>query len=567
VPEVAKVQVLAGSGSDADPAVPGSRRHWRWLPRRYSTVGSIVALVLLWLSLSPALLPRSGLFQGVVSGASAAIGYGLGSLLTAAWNGVRRRSGGNAPALARRLLGLAAVLGSALGLIWFAHWQAQLRTLMGMGPAPWPEYVVIPVLTVVIFVVLVGAVRMWVTAVRWVGRQVNRIAPPRVSALVGVVLVVALTVGLLNGVVVRALMSAMNSSFAAVNQETQAGTKAPTTPQLSGGPSSLVTWDSLGRQGRTFVAGGPTPAALEAFSAKPARQPIRAYTGLASADTVRDEAELAVRELDRAGGFDRAVLGVVTTTGSGWINESSASALEYAYNGNTALVSMQYSYLPSAASFVVDSNRAQQAGRELFTVVFAKWESLPAATRPKLVVFGESLGSFGGEAAFSGAQDIRARIDGALFVGPTSSNPLWGSFVADRDPGTPQWLPTFEHGRTVRFVARPSDLDRPAQPWPLPRVVYLQYASDPVTWWSPSLLFRKPDWLREPRGYDVLPSTRWYPIITFLQLAADMAISHDVPDGHGHRYGADPANAWAAILQPAGWTAADTQRLRGVLGS
>jgi uncharacterized membrane protein len=57
-----------------------------------------------------------------------------------------------------------------------------------------------------------------------------------------------------------------------------------------------------------------------------------------------------------------------------------------------------------------------------------------------------------------------------------------------------------------------------------------------------------------------------YPIVTFLQVAANMAISHVVPDGHGHRYGADPADAWAAILEPAGWTAADTQRLRGVLG-
>jgi uncharacterized membrane protein len=43
-----------------------------------------------------------------------------------------------------------------------------------------------------------------------------------------------------------------------------------------------------------------------------------------------------------------------------------------------------------------------------------------------------------------------------------------------------------------------------------------------------------------------------------------MAISHAVPDGH--RYGADPANAWATILEPSGWTAAYTQRLHGVLG-
>ncbi len=94
---------------------------------------------------------------------------------------------------------------------------------------------------------------------------------------------------------------------------------------------------------------------------------------------------------------------------------------------------------------------------------------------------------------------------------------------------------------------------------------FLQHPSDPIVWWSPSLLFKQPDWLTEPRGYDVLPGTRWYPIVSFLQLAADMAVSTGVPDGHGHYYGADFANAWAAILQPPGWTTGDTERLRAIL--
>ena len=58
---------------------------------------------------------------------------------------------------------------------------------------------------------------------------------------------------------------------------------------------------------------------------------------------------------------------------------------------------------------------------------------------------------------------------------------------------------------------------------------------------------------------------RGYPIVSFLQLAADMAVSTGVPDGHGHYYGADFANAWAAILQLPGWTTGDTERLRAIL--
>jgi len=53
--------------------------------------------------------------------------------------------------------------------------------------------------------------------------------------------------------------------------------------------------------------------------------------------------------------------------------------------------------------------------------------------------------------------------------------------------------------------------------------------------------------------------------VTFLQVSADMAVAVDVPDGHGHRYVKDIANAWAAILQPPGWTAGKTDRLRLLL--
>lgn len=99
-------------------------------------------------------------------------------------------------------------------------------------------------------------------------------------------------------------------------------------------------------------------------------------------------------ELERLGAFDRSVLNVVTPTGSGWVNENQAQALEYLWHGDTATVSMQYSYLPSLLSFLVDGNRAETAGRLLFDDVYARWSELPPGHRPKLVVSGESLGSF-----------------------------------------------------------------------------------------------------------------------------------------------------------------------------
>jgi uncharacterized membrane protein len=231
--------------------------------------------------------------------------------------------------------------------------------------------------------------------------------------------------------------------------------------------------------------------------------------------------------------------------------------LEYMYGGDTAVAAIQYSFLPSWISFIVDKAPAQEAGRDLFDAVYAHWRQLPAARRPKLVVFGESLGSFGGEAAFSGADDIRDRTSGVLWVGPTNSNTLWSRFTAQRDPGTPAWLPVYQGGRTVRFGYVPAELTAGAQGggWDHPRVVYLQNPSDPIVWWSWSLAFHRPDWLRSPLAPDVSSMMRWYPLVTFWQVTADMALASAPPAGHGHTYGMlQAAAAWSSIIPPPGWT-------------
>jgi uncharacterized membrane protein len=95
--------------------------------------------------------------------------------------------------------------------------------------------------------------------------------------------------------------------------------------------------------------------------------------------------------------------------------------------------------------------------------------------------------------------------------------------------------------------------------------VYLQNPSDPVTWWSPSLVLRQPDWLSEPRGYDVLPAMRWYPLLTFLQVTADLALAERAPRRHGHDFDRAAVEAWAAIAPPAGWTSQRSATLSRLL--
>jgi uncharacterized membrane protein len=274
-----------------------------------------------------------------------------------------------------------------------------------------------------------------------------------------------------------------------------------------------------------------------------------------------------VGELERTGAFGRSVLAVVTTTGTGWVNEPAPESLELLYGGDTAIVATQYSYLPSWLSFLVDRSRSEQAGRLLFDAVHARVDQLPEGDRPRLLVYGESLGSQGSEAAFTTLGDIRAQAEGVLWVGPPNSNLLWSSLVERRDPGSLEVEPVYASGLIVRFASDPADLAQPPTPWIAPRVLYLQHPSDPIVWWSPELLFRRPDWLEEPRGDDVLPAMSWYPVVTFWQITADLTHAQSVPDGHGHNYSDLILDAWVAVAAPDGWTAADTTRVRHVITS
>lgn len=547
---------------------PWFRRELTRYFRHFSFFGVVLGLVLLWASTTPSLLPRGPLFQGLVSGGSFAIGYMVGAFLS--WLVKFMTSRDSLPRPHRVLwwiVGVVAVVGSVLAFYWFQRWQNEIRDLMGMSHLPWTAYPIAVAVAIVVAIVLVIIGQLWGALVRWLSRVLGRFITGRIAAVIGFAVVVAVTISVLNGVVAREGMSALNNAFAAANDETRPNSVRPTSELRSGGPGSLVSWSSLGREGRIVVSNGPSVQQLSEFNGSPAMEPIRVYAGLDSSpsQSFRANAALAADELVRTGGLRRKIVAIGSATGSGWLNQATMSSLEYMYNGDTAIVSMQYSYLPSWLSFVVDKERTRQAGTALFEAVDARIRALPEGERPKLVVFGESLGSFGGEAPFGNINNVVARTDGALFSGPTFQNQIWADLRGQRDKGSPEWLPIYDQGNSVRFVSRPDDLDRPAKPWSTPRVIYLQHASDPIAWWSPSLLFRQPDWLKEKRGPDVLSSTHWIPVVTFLQVAADMAVSDQVPDGHGHFYLKDIANCWAAILQPPGWTQAKTEALRPLL--
>jgi uncharacterized membrane protein len=109
-------------------------------------------------------------------------------------------------------------------------------------------------------------------------------------------------------------------------------------------------------------------------------------------------------------------------------------------------------------------------------------------------------------------------VSGILLVGPLNSNPTWSNLVAHRDRGSPMLAPVVDGGRSVRVWPGPEmpGFDRTRDPWPMPpsgpRTLYLQHPSDPVVWWSPRLLWSRPDWAGERTAVSRTPPLRWRPI-------------------------------------------------------
>jgi uncharacterized membrane protein len=572
--EVAMVQDTPGSAAGRPPSGhPDTEGRGTAGPARrkllYLTLpGCWGALVLACLSFTPSLLPRGGLLQGVVCGIGAAIGYGLGVMAACVWRAFADRG----PRISRRrswpvfLVCAAVLFVAAFGL--GQYWQYEIRRLMGVTEYSVPLAVASPFVAALVFCVLLligrGIRGLYRRAARLLGRWIG----PRAARAVGWTLAAGLVYAVVTGLLLNGFVNAANETFSLRDTATPQGVHQPVTGLRSGGPGSLVAWDSLGREGRVFAAGGPSADAITRFVHHPAMEPIRAYAGLESSADPQTRAALAVEDLKRAGGFHRRNLLVITTTGSGWVDPAAVDTFEYLSGGDTATVAIQYSYLPSWISYLVDQSKARAAGRDLFDAVYGDWSQLPAGERPRLFVAGESLGSFGGETAFSGENDLHNRTAGVLFAGPPNFNTLFREFSDHRAAGSPEIQPVYQDGRIVRFSNDPAAVIPPTgRPWEGGRVLYLLHPSDPIVWWSPRLVLHEPDWVGEPSGRDVLRSMVWIPFVTFWQVTADLPFATDVPGGHGHTYTDEYVDGWNAVLRPAGVTPQDLADLKKTIAA
>jgi uncharacterized membrane protein len=442
--------------------------------------------------------------------------------------------------------------------------QNALRALMTMEPIEASHELIVVGLAIVMFLLLFLSGRLITITTGFLRNRMPGRLPPRVAATLSLSLIAILSWNLGNGVIARGLLSIADETLREIDSRIDPELPVPKDPLRSGSASSFIAWETLGAQGRRFVAGGLSAQKISEISGGgPAKKPVRIYAGLNSADDIQARADLVLEEMKRVNAFDRSILLVVTPTGTGWIDSAAVDPFEVMHRGDTAIVGMQYSYLMSPLALHVEPDLVPESATALINTVYNYWHSMPVETRPRLYLHGLSLGSYGSEKALSPLNMIDDPIHGALWSGPTFGNPIWQEMTRNRNPDSPAWLPRVGDGRTVRFTTQENALDIPGSNWSRMRLVFLQYASDPITFFELASAFRPSAWMLGESAPDVLEDLRWYPLITMLQLAVDMMVSAEVPDGFGHVFAAEHyIDAWIALSDPEAWSVDDAERLK-----
>ncbi len=523
----------------------------------------LLGLLFFATSLTPTLIPRDWVTQGVLGGVVMGAGYLIGRLGVAIWRLMEfPEPGAKTRWIARAVFGVPVLATTALCLWEARDWQNGIRLRMGMDPLDSAHALRIVVLALAVFAVLVliGYALQWLFDV--VRFRLYRYLPARTANVAGFLLSGFVVLIVTRDGVLDRVITALDESVTVAQNLFDT---APPVPDglVTGGPGSLVDWGALGDPGRDYVTTGPTAEQIAAFTGRPALDPIRVYVGRAQGETPRDRADIALAELIRQGGFDREVMIVALPTGTGWLDPGSVDTVEYMHGGDIATVAVQYSYLQSPLALILETNSGLDQATALIDTLHSHWRGLPKDARPRLYIHGLSLGAWSSMYGTDLFALLNDPIDGAFWAGPPFPSAMWQTIVASREAGSPYVLPTIGEGRLIRFASRTDNDAGGPDGWGTMRIVYLQYSSDPIVFYEPTSVWRRPQWMTETPAADVSPRMKFMPVVTQFQLAVDMALANTAPAGHGHvYYGPDYVGPWVAVTDPDNWTAADTERLR-----
>jgi uncharacterized membrane protein len=255
--------------------------------------------------------------------------------------------------------------------------------------------------------------------------------------------------------------------------------------------------------------------------------PIAVFVGLDSAETATARVELALGEMDRTDAWSRSLIVLISPTGTGYVNYVATACVQYLTRGDVATVTLQYSKRPSPLSLGKIAV-AKEQNRLLWLKILERVRQMAPSERPRVVVFGESLGAHTSQAPFQGWGTLgpdALGIDRGLWIGtPASSgwkNEILSPGRVDVDRSQVAVVNDYEQFRAAGDEACSKV-----------RFVLLSHDNDGVTKFNTDLLAHRPSWLgpdrptratlpgRSPRG--IPASMRWRPVTTFFQTLVDM---------------------------------------------
>jgi uncharacterized membrane protein len=298
----------------------------------------------------------------------------------------------------------------------------------------------------------------------------------------------------------------------------------PQAPEITGSPASGLPWHLMTREGARWLAATLPPAAIdEVMGTSTAMQPIRVYASLDIAESDEHRAQVLLGEIDRTKALERKHFALFSPTGSGYVNYVANETFEYLTGGNCASVAIQYSVLPSALSLNRVTTGTDQTAMVMHGIV-DRLLDMPKAKRPKIFLFGESLGSQVSEEMFAGTGIFGLAgtdIEAAVWIGTPSATrwrkELWG----DRTIAEPPQV-----GPGAAYLPRSVSDWRalPEEERAQVRYLLLQNGDDPIPkFWAP-LAWRRPDWLgpEQMRPIGAPRGTHWVAGMTFLTTFFDM---------------------------------------------
>ena len=538
-----------------------------WLVRlwySFSAGGLFLGTLFFAASLTPTLIPRTFLTQGVLSGCSLAAGYGVGVFGRWLYTYLELPRPQVRILRITKLVAAGVCLLVAVAFLWrAAQWQNSIRKLMELEPVASAHPLEVGVIALATFAILIALARLFQLTFRVVSARVHRFMPKRVSNVIGVVAAVVLFWSLISGVLFRVALHVADSSFQRYDALIEPESKRPTAPLKTGSSASLLAWDELGRAGREFISSGPTGEDIRAFSGRDALEPIRVYVGLRSAETPEARARLALEELKRVGGFERSVLIVVTPTGTGWIDPAAMNSVEYLHNGDVASVALQYSYLASWLSLIAEPGYGADAARALFKEVYGYWTKLPQGQAPETLSAWPEPGREEFRTIDRPVRGASGPIDGALWSGPPYSSALWRSITADRNPGSPAWLPQFRDGSFVRFMNQDGAAEAPGSALgpDADRLSPVCKRSGDILRLSRPLSRTRLD--EASAGPRRVAAVAMVPGRDPASAKVDMATATTTPMGYGHVFApAHYVDAWIEVTDVKGWSPDEIARLK-----